>query len=202
MWRRKPSPRTSYASRPELASTSSCNMCAAAAGAASRTSESRMVRIDPDVSLPTLRNAAKSCVPSSSACRRVHRLAIERLRNVPHERALERAGERGVADQIPVGLRPGVEPGVEARRRVLHAQDAHVGRKLRIERARQRLRCRDRRSRDTLATCPSACTPASVRPAPCTVTGAPSKRASASSSSACTESPSACRCQPTSRVPS
>src|SRR5687768_11690741 len=54
----------------------------------------------------------------------------------------------------------------------------------------------------TLATCPSACTPASVRPAPWAVTGAPSRRASTCSSVPCTDSPSACRCQPTNRVPS
>ena len=41
----------------------------------------------------------------------------------------------------------------------------------------------------TLATWPSAWTPASVRPAPCTVTGPPSNRASAASRRPCTDSP-------------
>src|SRR5687768_6667862 len=57
-------------------------------------------------------------------------------------------------------------------------------------------------ARRTLATWPKACTPASVRPAPCTLTGEPSNRASASSSSPWIDAPAAWRCHPTNRVPS
>src|SRR4051794_5035114 len=52
------------------------------------------------------------------------------------------------------------------------------------------------------ATCPSACTPASVRPAPRNSVGAPSMPESASSMAACTLGPFSWRCQPQKSVPS
>ena len=58
------------------------------------------------------------------------------------------------------------------------------------------------RGKSRCAHWPSACTPASVRPAPCTVTRAPQKRATAVSSASCTERPFAWRCQPTKPAPS
>src|SRR5216683_884724 len=48
----------------------------------------------------------------------------------------------------------------------------------------------------TLATWPSACTPASVRPEPCTTTSRPSIRESARVNSPCTVRSSPCICQP------
>ena len=53
--------------------------------------------------------------------------------------------------------------------------------------------CRDR---STWATCPVACTPASVRPAPATCTSSPQKRLNACASAPCTVSWSAWICQP------
>src|SRR4051794_33794714 len=52
------------------------------------------------------------------------------------------------------------------------------------------------------ATWPSACTPASVRPAPRIVVGVPTISDSASSIACCTARPLACRCQPAKSVPS
>src|SRR3989442_15436194 len=71
------------------------------------------------------------------------------------------------------------------------------------------LRLRRRRSRSsgtrltrTAATCPQACTPASVRPAPRTRTGSRSAVASARSSTSCTVGPPGWTCQPWYAVPS
>src|SRR5213594_4695529 len=54
----------------------------------------------------------------------------------------------------------------------------------------------------TAATCPQACTPASVRPAPRTRTGSRSAVASARSSTSCTVGPPGWTCQPWYAVPS
>src|SRR5439155_10070579 len=71
------------------------------------------------------------------------------------------------------------------------------------------LRLRRRRSRSggtrltrTAATCPQACTPASVRPAPRTRTGSRRAVASARSSTSCTVGPPGWTCQPWYAVPS
>ena len=58
------------------------------------------------------------------------------------------------------------------------------------------------RARSKCATCPSACTPASVRPAPRSETVSPQNLAMASVSRPCTDMPAACTCQPTNGVPS
>ena len=61
---------------------------------------------------------------------------------------------------------------------------------------------RSARRRVKLATCPSACTPASVRAAPCTCTRSASTAASASSNACCTVGSPGCRCQPRNAPPS
>src|SRR5262249_28285878 len=57
-------------------------------------------------------------------------------------------------------------------------------------------------ARSTCATWPVACTPASVRPAPCTATVSPQNAAIAAVSTPCTDSPLSCICPPTNGAPS
>ena len=78
------------------------------------------------------------------AGRRAHRVDVERLRQVPHERALERVGDRAVADLVAIGLRARAEAGVKLRRHLFDGEHTNVLRKLRVERARQRRRHRAR----------------------------------------------------------
>ena len=58
------------------------------------------------------------------------------------------------------------------------------------------------RPKSKCATWPSACTPASVRPAARSDTVSPENLPIASVSRPCTDTPSACTCQPTNGVPS
>ena len=57
-------------------------------------------------------------------------------------------------------------------------------------------------TRSKCATWPSAWTPASVRPAPCTVGFSPLKASIASVSARCTDGALSCHCQPANGVPS
>jgi len=112
-----------------------------------------------------------------------HRREIERLRQMPFERARERIRDRRVSDSILIRLPARAEARVKLRIDVGHRQHTNIGREMHVECA---LESRDvvieahDRARD-LTECMDT---------------------SASSSSPCTESPSACLCQPTSRVPS
>src|ERR1019366_1511926 len=57
-------------------------------------------------------------------------------------------------------------------------------------------------ARSTWATWPSACTPVSVRPAPCTFTRSPQNACAAAIRAPCTDRPRSCSCQPMKGVPS
>ena len=123
--------------------------------------------------------------------RPAHRLDVERLRHVPDVTRERTARRTAHWRAVVVDLAGGAEARVEAGRRLVDRRDAH-GRRQRRRSAPRRIACVVRRaSASTLATWASACTPASVRPAPCTVTGPPSNAASASSSSPWTDVPSA-----------
>ena len=107
MWRRKPSPRDFIRQQARAASTSSCNMCAAAAGATAARPRRVIVRMDPD-------DVAADAAERGEVVRALEQPRpprasprVERLGHVPDVRALERADERGVADQIAIGLRRG-----------------------------------------------------------------------------------------------
>ena len=103
--------------------------------------------------------------------RRVHRLGIERARHAPGARALQREIGAAVDDAVEIVPLPRREARVEIVGDLLGRRaprpDAAAD-----ARSSRRAPCRSRQSfaRSTCATCPSACTPASVRPAPCTVT--------------------------------
>ena len=148
------------------------------------------------------RNARKSCSPTSAAAARRTASVSSGLAHVPRGARQPRRAHEVVPDRVAVDLAARREARVELGRR--------LGRRRR-SRGRAAGSCSARAagraagwssSRSKLATWPSACTPASVRPAPRTNTVSPVMSRIASSSVAWTVRCPICRCQPEKSVPS
>ena len=132
---------------------------------------------------------SKSRVPTISRGGFAHRRDIEWTRHVPRIPVKERRDERAVDEAVLVDLPDRAESRVEPCLDVFSRDDADVGRQDAVERSRERCGIDCDACSPKVATCASAWTPASVRPAPWTTTAAPSIGTSASSSRPWIETP-------------
>ena len=133
----------------------------------------------------------------------MHRVGVERPRQPPDLADVEREIGAAIGDAIEVMALLRREPRLEAYRARSPPDSTPIGcgRRcaLRPSRKRPGTKCL---AMSQCATCPSACTPASVRPAPWTRTRSPQIALTASSSAPCTEAPLSCSCQPQNGAPS
>ncbi len=134
----------------------------------------------------------------------MHRLGVEGRRHPPDAAGVQRRAGAAVGD---AGRGSGASRRRSARRNrraTASAERIATGSRLqvRVDGVADRVARSSRPARSMWATCPSAWTPASVRPAPLTTTRSPEKAAIASSIACWTEGPFCCRCQPTKGPPS
>ena len=100
---------------------------------------------------------------------RVHRLGVERARHAPGAAAIEREIGAAVDDAIEIVALASPRSARRNRPATFSAESTATGcgRRCALSASRT-LSVSQSLARSTCATCPSACTPASVRPAPCT----------------------------------
>ncbi len=188
MWRRKPVPSKSMATSPP---------------SSPRISTRESVRTLLRTAEPTAAKAREVVGADQGAARLAHRREVER-RAHPERRALAQRRARRCPSRV------GTRRAWSARRAARETRRAPVRARAPRRRAAaaRSARAGARRARDgsssiTLATCPSACTPASVRPAPVTVAASPVMRSSAASRIPCTvRAGPGWTCQPSKSVPS
>ena len=127
------------------------------------------------------RNAEKSCSPISALRGLVHGVDVERPVDPAGARALERRPRSPIQDAVAVGARQRAECARGSRPALRRAQSTRVvSAASAIRRAPRPARDRDA-SVSKCATCTTACTPASVRPAAVSRSRGPRRRESARS---------------------
>ena len=149
-------------------------------------------------------NEVKSCSPTRRCSGESHRADRERAGTLPHVAGGERIRHLRGVDPVAVLATRCAEPGVEARRGPADPVHGDLRAEHPVQRPLHPVQVEIPRSASNDATCPSACTPASVRPATDSFGSSPSSFPSASVSTPSTVRTcrSRCRAHPRNSVPS